>query len=187
VRATMAVLMMALVGSLSLVGCGPVKVDFATLKKPMPAPELEPLGRFVGSWTLEAERSTGDGNTEKWTGTATWKWVLDDMYLYGDLGMHGPIDFIASGYWGWQPVKKTYMWWMLNDWGYPQWGTATYDDEQKLWVMKYKGVGLDGTDSWGQYTLQWVDDNTVTWEYHEWADLFKTIKKIEMRGAYKRK
>ena len=178
---------LALGGCLLAAGCGPVEVDFATIEKPQPAPELAPLDCFVGDWTLEAERTLKEGNVEKWTGTASWKWVLSDMYLHGDLTVSGPTSFVASGYWGWHPIKKIYVWRMINDWGYPQEGTATYDDETKKWVMNYKGIGLDGTDSWGRYILTWLDDNTIEWAYHEWADGLKMIKKVEMQGAYKRK
>jgi hypothetical protein len=186
-KLTKTILGLAMGSGVLLAGCGPVDVDFSKIQKPKPADELKPLDRFVGNWTWQAERSTGDGAVETWNGQASWKWVLGDMQLYGDLSVSGPTSFQASGYWGWHPIRKTYIWHMHNDWGYPQEGTATYDDAAKSWTMNYKGIGLDGTDSWGRYVLTWVDDDTIEWSWTEWADAFRLIKKVEMTGAYKRK
>ncbi len=173
---------------LLLTGCMSLQVDLAQIQKPRPAPELAPLGDFVGSWNWEAERVGPGGKVEKWTGTAKWDWVLGGTYLHGDLTTKGPAhSFASSGYWGWHPQKRTYVWWMLNDWGYPQEGTAKYDDAKKLWTMDYQGLGLDGTTSYGRYAMQVKDKNTLEWTMVEGVDLLRNIKKIEMKGSYKRK
>ena len=185
-RITSLLLSLSLLSVPALVGCGPVDVDFATIEKPALPEELAPLGEFVGNWAWEAERVLPDGGAEKWTGTTTWGWTLGDMYLRGDLELNGPKSFVSSGYWGWHPKKKTYVWYMLNDWGYPQEGTAKYDDETKCWTMNYSGVGLDGTNSRGRYTCEWKDENTVYWTCTEWVPM-TFIKKLEMTGHYKRK
>jgi Protein of unknown function (DUF1579) len=173
--------------AVSLVGCTP-DVDFASIQKPSPPEQLGNLKAFVGAWTWEAERVVDDGPDEAWKGTAEWKWVLGGTYLFGKMTSTGPNQsFNSSGYWGWHPKKKTYVWWMLNDWGYPQEGTAKYDASDKRWTMSYEGVGLDGTTSHGRYTMTVVDDRTLEWSMTEWADALHTIKKIEMNGRYLRK
>jgi len=53
--------------------------------------------------------------------------------------------------------------------------------------MPFTSVGLDGTTSYGLYTMQVVDDDTLDWTLIEWADGLHTIMKSEMRGTYKRR
>lgn len=172
--------------ALLVTGCTSPAVDFAAIQKPAAPEQMSHFRDFVGTWTWEAERIT-EGEPEKWTGTAKWDWVLGGTYLHGDMSSVGPNQsFSSSGYWGWHPKKKTYVWWMLNDWGYPQEGTAKYDPASKEWTMTYVGVGLDGTTSYGRYTMKVVDDNTLDWTMTEWADWCRCFKKVEMTGSYKR-
>lgn len=175
--------------AMGLAGCGPARVDFSEMQKPAPGAELDNLKQFVGDWAWEAERTVPDGEPENWSGTANWSWVLDAMYLRGEMTSSGEGKrFSSIGYWGWHPKRRTYVWWMLNDWGYPQEGNASYDAEQKLWTMNYEGIGLDGTSSYGRYTIRVVDDNTLEWNLVEWADMLRCcFKKIQMTGIYKRK
>ncbi len=53
--------------------------------------------------------------------------------------------------------------------------------------MDYKSVGLDGTTSYGRYHMTVVDDDTLDWRMEEWADGLHLVKKMEMKGTYKRK
>ena len=173
--------------ALVAIGCTAPTVDFAAIQKPAAPEQMSQFRDFVGTWTWEAELVSGEGPPEQWTGTANWDWVLGGTYLHGELSAAGPNQsFSSSGSWGWHPKKKTYVWWMLNDWGYPQEGTAKYDPASRHWTMKYTGVGLDGTTSYGCYTMKVVDDNTLDWTMTEWADWCRCIKKVEMTGTYKR-
>ena len=92
-----------------------------------------------------------------------------------------------AGVWGWNAKKKKYTWWMFNDWGYSQEGTADYDAESRSWTMDYVSVGLDGTKSYGRYGMKVVNNDTLEWRMDEWADLTRMFKKMEMTGTYKRR
>ena len=53
--------------------------------------------------------------------------------------------------------------------------------------MRYRSVGLDGTKSYGRYTIRVIDENTLDWRQQEWADPMYLIPKMELRGVYKRR
>ncbi len=176
--------MVALLGS----GCAMSRVDFSTIERPARAPELDAYDVFVGAWTWEAEMLNAEGPDKSWKGTAEWHWALDNRTLEGVMSAATErTSFDAAGVWSWHPKKKKYIWWMFNNWGYPQQGTAKYDVDAKCWRMKYRSVGLDGTTSYGEYRMTVVDDDTLDWSVQEWADAFHLFKKMEMKGTYKRK
>ena len=52
--------------------------------------------------------------------------------------------------------------------------------------MNYTAIGLDGTTSYGRYDLEVVDNDTINWNSTEWADALRTVKKLDMKGTYKR-
>ena len=173
-------------------GCAMSSVDFSQIERPVRSPELDAYNAFVGTWDWKAEVLNGDDANRMWTGTAEWRWGLDDRTLHGQLSAKSTdAEFDAYGVWSWHPKKKKYIWWMFNNWGYPQEGTAKYQEECEgalgCWRMKYKSVGLDGTTSYGRYDLKVLDNNTITWFMVEWADALHLVKKIEMDGKYTRR
>jgi len=169
-------------------GCAVPKVNLANVKQPPRSVELDAYDVFVGSWTWEAEMLNADEPDKKWSGTAEWKWTLDKRCLRGAFQSQSQrTKFEAEGIWSWHPREKKYIWGMFNNWGYPQRGVASYNAASKSWRMDYKSVGLDGTTSYGQYHMTVVDNNNLDWRVEEWADALHTIKKMEMKGAYKRK
>ncbi len=170
-----------------LVGCAASNVDLASVKRPDRAPELDAYQTFVGSWTWQAETIVPEDSDTKWSGTAEWEWELDKRCLEGEIfSKSDKAEFKATGIWSWHPTRKKYMWWMFNDWGFPQQGTASYCSESKSWRMDYKSVGLDGTASTGRYEMKVVDDDTLEWTMIEWSP-FHLVKKLELKGTYKRK
>jgi len=185
-RRMLRLLVVPLVGVL-VAGCAAPKVDFAKIERPQRTAELDAYDVFVGSWTWEAEMLNAEDAHKKWTGTASWRWTLDKRCLHGMMSSEsGDIKFDAAGIWSWHPKGKKYIWWMFNNWGYPQQGTAKYDKAAKTWTMPYQSVGLDGTTSYGLYTMKVVDNDTLEWCLTECADMARWFKKIEMKGTYKR-
>lgn len=177
-----------LLGSVLAGGCAAPQVDFATMKRPDRAPELDAYNVFVGSWDFKAQVANAEGGSKDWTGTAKWEWTLDNRCLHGIMSSKSAdAAFDAAGVWSWHPTKRQYIWWMFNNWGYPQEGTANYDEAAKTWTMDYASVGLDGTLSYGQYKMKVIDPNKLDWCMIEWADALRTITKIEMTGTYTRK
>lgn len=183
----------AVIGSAFLQGCTVSNIDFSTLERPPRAPELENYDIFVGTWDWTAEMHNADAANKDWTGTAEWRWTLDKRCLHGTMSAkNANTAFEAAGVWSWNPYKKQYVWWMFNNWGYPQQGTATYNEcckgeECKCWSMKYKSIGLDGTPSYGTYCMKVVDNDTLKWCNQEYADSLRTVKKVDMCGTYKRR
>jgi hypothetical protein len=168
-------------------GCAAPTVDFTTVEQPARAEELAAYDVFVGRWTWHAEVLNAEGEDKNWTGTAEWKWTLDDRTLHGLISARSTnASFDAAGVWSWHPKAKKYIWWMFNNWGYPQEGTATYDKESRTWIMKYTSVGLDGTASHGYYKMTVADSDTLEWSVVEWADPLHMFKKLEMKGTYTR-
>lgn len=171
-----------------LSGCSGIRVDFTKISRPARAPELDAYNVFVGSWDWEAWVENADGADRKWTGTAEWKWSLDQRVLEGDLAAASPsAQFKARGLWSWHPTRYEYIWTLFNDWGYPQHGRADYDAKDRCWRMKYTSIGLDGTKSYGRYIIRVVDNDTLDWRLEEWATRLHLIKKLDMSGTYKRK
>lgn len=170
-----------------LAGCAAPQVDFAKIQPPPRATELDHYKAFVGTWTWEAELVNATDQYKKWTGTASWQWALEDRCLQGNISVQsGDRKFTSMGLWTWNPQKKKYEWCMFNNWGYPQEGSATYDEATKTWHMPYESTGLDGTASRGVYTMKVVDADTLEWTCQEWADHLHLVKKMEMKGTYKR-
>jgi len=175
------------VAALLASGCASPTIDFSDIERPPRAAELDAYNAFVGKWIWGAEIVNAEGANKEWTGEATWKWALDERCLRGDISARSSdASFDASGIWSWHPTNKKYIWWMFNNWGYPQEGTASYDAETKCWSMNYKSVGLDGTPSYGRYTMKFVSDDLLEWDLTEWADAMHMFPKLEMKGTYKR-
>ena len=169
-------------------GCTVSNVDFSTIHRPARAPQLDAFDAFVGSWNWQATVLNTEGEGKEWSGTADWQWTLDKQALHGRMtSSSGDTRFEAAGIWSWHPKHKRYIWWMFNNWGYPQEGTARYDCSTKTWRMDYTSVGLDGTTSHGRYWMTVADKDTLDWRMEEWADVLHMIKKLEMKGRYTRK
>ena len=171
-----------------LSGCAAPKVDFSQIERPARAAELDEYNVFVGSWDWHAEMLNAEEPDKTWTGTGQWEWTLDNRCLQGRLSAKsGRTNFDSMGIWSWHPKDKQYFWGLMNNWGYPQHGTAKYDKDSRSWTMPYTSVGLDGTASHGEYRMKVVDDNTLDWSMVEWADGLHMVKKMEMKGTYKRR
>ena len=167
--------------------CTIQRVDLSGLAQPPRAPELDAYEAFVGSWTWDAVMLNAEDVDKAWSGSAEWTWTLDKRCLEGKLSAKSAsTNFDAQGIWSWHPRSHKYIWWMFNNWGYPQEGKATYNDATKTWNMSYISVGLDGTTSFGRHTMTVVNADTLEWDVVEWADPTHLITKMEMRGTYKR-
>ncbi|MFQ5590325.1 MAG: hypothetical protein ACE5HE_04090 [Phycisphaerae bacterium] len=169
-------------------GCAASRVDFASIERPARSAMLDAYDVFVGSWSWDAEMVYPDTQDTAWSGTADWSWTLDKRCLKGHMSAKSAhAEFESEGVWSRHPKTGKYIWWMFNNWGCPQQGTAKYCKKCKSWCMSYKSVGLDGTTSHGRYTITVVDNDTLDWTMTEWADALHMIKKIELKGTYKRK
>ncbi len=170
------------------VGCGEKNIDLSTMHRPDRAAALDAYDVFVGDWTWEAQMLNATDDDKSWTGTASWSWTLDKRCLVGKMSAKSKsTSFSSEGIWSWHPTKKKYIWWMFNDWGYPQQGRATFNENCNCWVMDYKSVGLDGTNSYGRYIVTIKDNDTLNWNMTEWADPFHAYTKMELKGVYKRR
>lgn len=171
-------------------GCSMPKVDLATIHRPERSAKLDAYNVFVGKWNWTSTLHNAMGKDREWTGQAEWSWTLDGRALRGKLSAasgDGETTYEAEGFWSWHPKRKRYIWWMFNNWGYPEGGTARYDEEQRRWTMNYRTVGLDGTTSYGRHVITVRDENTLDWTMEEWADPLHTMPKMRMTGTCKRR
>lgn len=169
-------------------GCTVRNVDVGSFSRPDRPAELSAYDVFVGDWDWEAKTVVSEGQGQSWRGTAEWRWTLDRRALHGKMSAQGgELRFEVEGYWGWHPRSKRYFWRMINNWGYPQEGSAGYDRANEKWTMHFKSVGLDGTTSYGRHTMSVVDQNTLAWDVIEWADPLHLIQKVHMKGTYRRR
>ena len=176
-----------LVASTAWSGCTVQRVDFSTIRQPDVSKEMNAFGVFVGSWTWEAEMKNASEADRHWKGTAEWAWDLDGRALRGSIeSKSASAEFKSEGIWSWHPTRQRYVWWMFNNWGYPQSGTARLSPCGTEWTMNYRSVGLDGTPSHGRYHLTVVNRDTLSWSVVEWADALHLVKKMEMCGTYNR-
>jgi len=179
----------AVVVALMAAGCSGPKA-LSEIERPARAAELDAYNVFVGAWDWEAKVTGGKGEKvgTAYTGKAQWSWTLDERCLHGALSAKSDsTEFESEGIWSWHPKKKKYMWWMFNNWGYPQEGTAKYAPDTRSWTMKYESIGLDGSPSYGRYEMKVIDNNTLEWAMAESADMMGMFPKIEMKGTYKRR
>lgn len=174
--------------TLIVTGCQMTPIDVSQLQRPDRPGQLEAYDAFVGQWTWEATMGNAEGAGKQWHGTAEWNWTLDKRVLEGKISAaSGSTEYEAKGFWSWHPTSHRYIWSMINNWGYPQSGKASYDQVNRRWRMDYVSVGLDGTTSFGRHILTVTDSNTIDWNLHEWADPLHLIPKMSMTGVYKRK
>ena len=177
----------AVLAGLLVAGCAAPRVDLSLIARPDRAAALDAYSVFVGDWDWQAQLHNAEGADEQWTGSAHWAWTLDERCLEGHLhAQSANAEFESQGVWSWHPKKRQYIWWMFNNWGYPQQGTATYDAAERVWRMPYRSVGLDGTSSYGVYIMRVLDNDTLEWKLDEWADRLHLAKKLEMTGTYTR-
>jgi len=168
-------------------GCTVHRIDFSSIRQPDLSGQMKAFDVFVGSWTWEADLKNAAKADRHWQGTAHWDWDLDGRVLRGTIeSKSANAEFKSSGVWSWHPTRKRYVWWMFNNWGFPQSGTARVSEDGHTWTMNYRSVGLDGTASFGRYRMDVVDHDTLNWSVVEWADVLHLIKKMEMCGTYKR-
>ena len=133
---------------LSVAGCMKPQEKLATLQRPERSAEMDALETFVGAWDVEAEMLGVEGADRMWKGMAEWRYTLDGRALAGNMSLRNPkAPFQTQGLWSYNPAKKTYVWSIFNDWGYPQQGKAKYKVDKQTWVMDYVGSGLDGFDN----------------------------------------
>ena len=169
-------------------GCASSKMQVAGLARPPRSEKLDAYQVFVGSWDWQADTVGPEGAQDHWTGTAKWEWTLDNRCLIGTMtAKSSDASFESTGIWSWHPTRKRYIWWMFNNWGYPQEGSARYEESTRRWIMSYTSVGLDGTTSYGRHVITVEDENTLKWHMKEWADILHLIPKVEMTGTYKRR
>lgn len=178
-------LMVSLAGMLT--GCMP---DMANMEMaPQRPPELELLNPFVGTWTGEMEMAMpGSDEAMKMTGTSESKWEGDGWYLVNtmvaDMGEMGSMKAIET--WVYDPGSKLFRTtWADNVGGFGT-GTTRYHKATDTWHAKTKGYNPMFGNTTGKGTMNFVDDNTVTWDWAEYT-MFGLKKITQMSGTNRRK
>lgn len=154
--------------SLTLAGCSVTPMNVAALEQPGRAGQLNKYDMLVGSWTWEGEVIDAADTNRHWKGTADWHWTLEEQCLHSSLtATSDTISMKSYGAWTWHPAKEKYVWYTLNNWGYPEHGAASYDAATKTWTLTYNGIALDGRAVHGSHTYTLTDRETMTWTWKE--------------------
>lgn len=177
----------------ALAGCQQPRIDISEMMKAPPRPaELARLDRFVGTWEGQAEMSAPGSDkvvTSNGVNTVSWEadgWVLVE-HLEVEMGQEGG-KMTGVGLWTWDPQARKYRTWWFDNYGAVNQGTASYDEGSDTWRMKGKAhyAGRGKTTAY-EGTSRMIDDDTITWEYTEWASPWKLNKLMHIKGTSHRR
>jgi len=176
-----------------LFGCKSSCKDMGGWAKP-PRPEvLDQLQPLIGSWESSFEiRTAGSEEVIVGSSTHTVLWDIDRRVLIdrmtAELGDGEKME--GLGLWTWDPKRKVFSTWWLDDHGAIDTGTAEYDEKASTW--KLKGVSSKAgrvllTDG----STTFIDENTQRWSFREWipwwGTRWKLAKVVEFSGTSVRK
>lgn len=182
-----------LVGTLTIlaVGLGGCqKPNFEEMMKAPPRPaELDQLNAFIGTWEGNWEMTmAGSDKPKTFKGIDQFAWDADKWVLTEH--MQGTMDnnkMLGTGLWTWNPQRKLFQMYSVDNYGMIMTGTGRYDAATATWHMK--GQTQDtrhGQRSVGAGTIKLVDPTTMEWHWTEWDGLHLT-KFMEMRGTSHKK
>jgi Protein of unknown function (DUF1579) len=139
----------------------------AQMGPPTPAPELNKLDYFSGSWTIEATIGQGPwGNGGKFSATGTDEWMKGNFFLIGHSDFTLPAEFGGGGgavvILGYDPDKKVYTEDRFDSHGQHQKSVGTLTGDTWTWTSQnnYNGMTIQG-----RLTLKLVSPTSYTTKY----------------------
>jgi Protein of unknown function (DUF1579) len=161
-------------------GCMP-KMTIDEMKAMMPErpPALDKLKMFVGSWNHEgvANFAAMDEPLKmKAHSTATLEgdgWYLVERATYS---MDGFDDMMGLSVWTYDMAKERFRVTYFDTMGSQATGTATYDDDEKVWRMRVQNASPFGTSTaHATVTFEGTDKQKWTWTESAMFGLFKIM------------
>jgi len=107
---------------------------------PMPGPkppaEVEALAYFLGPWTSEGELKPGPmGPGGPTKGRELCRWMPGHFFLGCMMETQSPVGLMqVQGVLGWDPGKKTYLWWSFDNLGRAETATGTLKNGTWTWT-----------------------------------------------------
>lgn len=141
---------------------------------PTPAPEVEKLDYFVGSWSSVGEiKESVMGPSGEVAGRDMCRWMPGKFFVTCRLEQKGPMGAVmALGVMGYDPEKKVYTYSSFNSAGRAETATGTFENGTWTWssdraiggkTVKSRIVMADTTPS--GYKLRWeTSENGRSWK-----------------------
>lgn len=172
-------------------GCGGPQQNMQEMKPPPRPAELDKLDRLLGRWEGTAEmKMPGVEEPMKSTGINRVEWACDKRVLMEnlDLDLDDGSKMTGIGLWTWDPKRGRYRTWFFDSFGSVFQGWAKFANDSD--TLNFKGQGtnpMTGKPTYGEGTLQFTTDNTMTWTWKEWDDPLKWGPATEMTGTSQKK
>jgi hypothetical protein len=162
------------------------KMTIEELKQMMPErpAELDLLNDFVGKWESTGKVSFAGLDEELETSSKSEiTWGGDGWYLieHGQFHMEEFGDMEGLATWTYDVGAKMFRNTWVDSTGGLSVGTAKYNKKTRTWHMKSINYSPFGKSK-GKGKAQFIDDNTMEWDYSEYA-LGGLVKVMSMTGT----
>lgn len=171
-----------------LTGCMP-KMTIEEFKQMMPErpAQLDLLNDFVGKWEFTGEaRFSGLDEVLKTSGSSEMKWEGGGWYLVErgtyHMGDFGDLEGMAT--WTYDAGAKKFRNTWVDSMGALTVGTGRYNEKTRTWHMKSTNYTPFGKTT-AKGTARFVDDNTMEWDFSEYA-MGGLIKVMHWTGTGKK-
>lgn len=134
----------------------------APAQMPKPGAEQKKLEAFVGTWTYEGEaKKSAFGPAGKITGTDVYEMLPGGFFIQHRWDEKNPLG-TAKGLevWGYDPIKKTYMYTYFSSLG--EMGSGTLTVSGNTWSFSGSGVTYEGKTAHGRGILTLTNPTSFT-------------------------
>lgn len=133
---------------------------------PQPGPEIKRLEVFAGRWTSTGEmKASPMGPGGPVTGSNTCEWFPGGFYLVCRSDGRGPVGAMhAMGILGWDPEKKRYTYYGIDNSGMPGGMAYTNGPSGDTWTWEGEST-VGGQPVKGRYTSKRISADEYTWSY----------------------
>lgn len=156
----------------------------AQMEAPKPAPELQKLDYFAGTWTFDGDMKPGPmGPGGKFSGTSHNEWMDGKFFVQGHSDMTGAMGNGTSiSIMGYDTEAKKYTYHEFNSMGEAESATGTVDGDTWTWSDENK---MNGKTVWGHYIMKIASPTSysVKYEVSEDGKNFTTV--MEGKGTKK--
>lgn len=151
---------------------------------PKPAPEVQKLASFAGTWHLTGEMMKSPmGPGGKMTATEHCSWFAGNYFLTCHVEGTGPMGKSTGlEMFGYNADDKVYTYTSFDSMGTHETATGTVDGNKWTWTNEQK---MGDKTMKGRFVVTQVspDENTMSWSIspdgQTWSELFKATEKRE--------